>query len=154
MLHFLVNYFRKLFHIVVLCDTVYTFVCQNCNLKDLMFICTNFNRHIMTVWETIFFKHSPKWRVDWNKYSPKWNRARQCLASDIFFNSPTNAKYRILRTIGRYLFPSTRWLRPIIHIDLYKDEVKKNLESLKKISIKMTILFTVYLYFAVVFFSE
>jgi hypothetical protein len=28
------------------------------------------------VWETIFFKHSPKWRVDWNKYSPKWNRAR------------------------------------------------------------------------------
>ena len=31
---------------------------------------------ILLVWETIFFKHSPKWRVDWNKYSPKWNRAR------------------------------------------------------------------------------
>jgi hypothetical protein len=31
---------------------------------------------ISTVWETIFFKHSPKWRVDWNKYSPKWNRVR------------------------------------------------------------------------------
>ena len=44
----------------------------------------------------------------------------------------------------------------IVHIDLcyrlYKDEVKKNLESLKTISIKMTILFTVYLYFAVGFF--
>ena len=34
-------------------------------------------------------------------------------------------KYRILRTIGRYFFSSTRWLRPIVHIDLYKDEVKK-----------------------------
>ena len=33
--------------------------------------------------------------------------------------------YRILRTIGRYFFFSTRWLRPIVHIDLYKDEVKK-----------------------------
>jgi hypothetical protein len=44
--------------------------------------------------------------------------------------------YRILRTIGRYIFFPTRWLRPIVHIDLYKDEVKK-------ISIKMTILFTV-----------
>ena len=33
--------------------------------------------------------------------------------------------YRILRTIGRYFFSSTRWLRPIVHIDLYKDEVKK-----------------------------
>jgi len=33
--------------------------------------------------------------------------------------------YRILRTIGRYFFPSTCWLRPIVHIDLYKDEVKK-----------------------------
>jgi hypothetical protein len=30
--------------------------------------------------------------------------------------------YRILRTIGRYFFSSTRWLRPIVHIDLYKDE--------------------------------
>ena len=40
--------------------------------------------------------------------------------------------YRNLRTIGRYFFSSTRWLRPIVHIDLYKDEVKKNLESLKK----------------------
>jgi hypothetical protein len=34
-------------------------------------------------------------------------------------------KYRILRTIGRYFFSSTRWVRPIVHIDLYKDEVKK-----------------------------
>ena len=33
--------------------------------------------------------------------------------------------YRILRTIGRYFFSSTRWLRPLVHIDLYKDEVKK-----------------------------
>ena len=36
-----------------------------------------------------------------------------------------NVIYRILRTIGRYFFSSTRWLRPIVHIDLYKDEVKK-----------------------------
>ena len=34
--------------------------------------------------------------------------------------------YRILRTIGRYFFSSTRWLRPIVHIDLYKDEVEKS----------------------------
>ena len=34
--------------------------------------------------------------------------------------------YRILRTISRYFFFSTRWLRPIVHIDLYKDEVKKS----------------------------
>ena len=63
--------------------------------------------------------------------------------------------YRILRTIGRYFFSSTRWLRPIVHIDLYKDEVKKIWNPLKKISIKMTILFTVYLEFVVgFFFSE
>ena len=37
----------------------------------------------------------------------------------------SNFIYRILRTIGRYFFSSTRWLRPIVHIDLYKDEVKK-----------------------------
>ena len=49
-----------------------------------------------------------------------------------FFNSPTNTKYRILRTIGRYFFPSTRWLRPIVHIDLYKDEVKKIWNPSKK----------------------
>jgi hypothetical protein len=36
-----------------------------------------------------------------------------------------NLYYRILWMIGRYFFPSTRWLRPIVHIDLYKDEVKK-----------------------------
>ena len=24
-----------------------------------------------SVWETIFFKHSPKWRVDRNYYSPR-----------------------------------------------------------------------------------
>ena len=36
-----------------------------------------------------------------------------------------NKWYRILWTKGRYLFSSTRWLRPIVHIDLYKDEVKK-----------------------------
>ena len=35
-------------------------------------------------------------------------------------------RYRFLRTIGRYFFSSTRWLRPIVHIDLYKDEVKKS----------------------------
>jgi hypothetical protein len=28
-----------------------------------------------TVWETNFFRHSPKWRVDWNYYSPRWKRA-------------------------------------------------------------------------------
>jgi len=38
-------------------------------------------------------------------------------------NKTLNTNYRILRTIGRYFFPSTHWLRPIVH----KDEVKKNL---------------------------
>ena len=36
-----------------------------------------------------------------NKYSPKWNRARH---ATFFLNSPTNTKYCILRTIGRYFF--------------------------------------------------
>jgi hypothetical protein len=40
-----------------------------------------------------------------------------------YYKNITN--YRNLRTIGRYFFSSTRWLRPIVHIDLYKDEVKK-----------------------------
>ena len=31
-----------------------------------------------------------------------------------------------------YFFSSTRWLRPIVHIDLYKDEVKKIWNPLKK----------------------
>ena len=54
-------------------------------------------------------------------------------------------RYRILRTIGRYFFSSTRWLRHIVHIDLYKDDVKK-------ILIKMTILFTVPLFCCRFFF--
>ena len=37
-----------------------------------------------------------------------------------FLNSPTNTKYRILRTIGQYCFPSTRWLRPIKNLDPWK----------------------------------
>ena len=41
-------------------------------------------------------------------------------------------KYRILRTIGRYFFSSIRWLRPIVHIDLYKDEVEKSRIPKKK----------------------
>ena len=108
---------------------------------------------ITPVWETIFFKHSPKWQVDWNKYSPKWNRARHVWRVTFFFlNLPTNTKYSILRTISRYIFSlntlasTYRPHRPIQGWSL------KNLEFLKKISIKMTILFTVYLYFAVVFF--
>ena len=44
----------------------------------------------------------------------------------------TVGKYRILWTIGRYFFFSTRWLRPIVHIDLYKDEVKKIWNPSKK----------------------
>ena len=32
--------------------------------------------------------------------------------------------YRILRTIDRCFFPSTRWLRPIVHIDLYNARMK------------------------------
>jgi hypothetical protein len=35
-------------------------------------------------------------------------------------------------TRGRYFFSSTRWLRPIVHIDLYKDEVKKIWNPQKK----------------------
>ena len=69
------------------------------------------------------------------------------LLNFVFLYKIPNIYYRILRTIGRYLLSSTRWLRPIVHIDLYKDEVKK-------ISIKMMILFTGYLEFAVGFFSE
>jgi hypothetical protein len=64
-----------------------------------------FNAEYKTVWETIFFKNSPKWRVDWNKYSPKWNRARHVWRVTFFLNLPRNTKYRILRTIGRYFFP-------------------------------------------------
>ena len=44
-----------------------------------------------------FFSNTPKWRVDWNKYSPKWNRARQTLASDIFFK--LTDKYQINNTV-------------------------------------------------------
>jgi hypothetical protein len=39
----------------------------------------------MSVLETIFFKHSPKWWVDWNKYSPKWNRARHVWRVTFFY---------------------------------------------------------------------
>jgi hypothetical protein len=43
----------------------------------------------------------------------------------VLFKKKKLNSYRILQTIGRYFFSSTRWLRPIVHIDLYKDEVKK-----------------------------
>ena len=59
---------------------------------------------LVAVCEAIFFKHLPKWRVDWNKYSPKRNRARHVWRVTFFLNSPTNTKYRILRAIGRYFF--------------------------------------------------
>jgi DNA-directed RNA polymerase subunit N (RpoN/RPB10) len=55
----------------------------------------------------------------------------------IFYSIYFNIQYNI-----EMIFANTSiieywcWLRPIVHIDLYKDEVKK-------ISIKMTILFTV-----------
>jgi len=49
------------------------------------------------VWETIFFKHSPKWRVDWNKYSPKWNRARHVWRVTFFFKLAN--KYQINNTV-------------------------------------------------------
>ena len=104
-------------------------------------------------WEPLVFKHLPKWRVDWNKYSPKWNTARHVWRVTFLLNSPTNTKYRILRMIGRYFFASTRWLRPIVHIDLYKDEVKK--KSLKKnLDKNDDFVYSIYLYFAVFFFSE
>ena len=52
------------------------------------------------VWETIFFKHSPKWRVDWNKYSPKGNRARHVWRVTFFLNSPRICnKYQINNTV-------------------------------------------------------
>jgi hypothetical protein len=51
------------------------------------------------------------------------------MISVFLFRKKTYSKfkvyYRILRTIGQYFFSSTRWLRPIVHIDLYKDEVIK-----------------------------
>ena len=47
-----------------------------------------------------FFKHSPKWRVDWNKYSPKWNRACHVWRVTFFLNSPTICnKYQINNTV-------------------------------------------------------
>ena len=53
-----------------------------------------------SVWETIFFKHSPKWPVDWNKYSPKWNRACHVWRVTFFLNSPTICnKYQINNTV-------------------------------------------------------
>jgi preprotein translocase subunit SecE len=75
-----------------------------------------------------------------------FNYTKKCVLNDQIM------QYRISRTIGRYLFSSTRWLRPIVHIDLYKDEAKKIWNPSKKILMKMTILFAVYLYFAVGFF--
>jgi hypothetical protein len=53
-----------------------------------------------------------------------WNVTQDSLF-DCTLNKNHMKTYCILRTIGRYLFSSTRWLRPIVHIDLYKDEVKK-----------------------------
>jgi hypothetical protein len=54
----------------------------------------------ITVWETIFFKHSPKWRVDWNKYLPKWNRVCHVWRRTFFLNSPTICnKYQINNTV-------------------------------------------------------
>ena len=83
---------------------------------------------VPSVWETIFFKH-------WNKYLPKWNRARHVRQVTFFFNSPTNTKYRILRTIGQYFFPSTlastyRPHRPIQGWSLKKSGIpQKNLDK-------------------------
>ena len=55
---------------------------------------------IVAVWETIFFKHLPKWRVDWNKYSPKWNRACHVWRVTFFLNSPTICnKYQVNNTV-------------------------------------------------------
>ena len=64
-------------------------------------------------------------KMDWNKYSPKWNRARHVWRVTFFLNFPTNTKCRILRTIGRYFSFLNTLAWPIVHIDLYKDEVKK-----------------------------
>ena len=55
------------------------------------------NLKLSTVWETIFFKHSPKWRVDWNKYSPKWNRAHHVWRATFFFKLAI--KYQINNTV-------------------------------------------------------
>jgi len=64
---------------------------------------------------------------------------------------PIGNVYRILRTIGQYFFSSTRWLRPIVHIDLYKDEVEKS--GIPKKNLDKNDDF-VDLYFAVGFFPE
>ena len=55
------------------------------------------NLKLSTVWETIFFKHLPKWRVDWNKYSPKWNRAHHVWRVTFFFKLAN--KYQINNTV-------------------------------------------------------
>ena len=82
--------------------------------------------YYFTVWETIFFKHSPIWRVDWNKFSPKWNRVRHVWRMTFFFNSPTNTIF-----YGRWVdifFPQhADFDLSIVHMEicyrLYKDEV-------------------------------
>ena len=48
-----------------------------------------------------------------------------------YFNIPMNWRIPYFTDDRSIFFPSTCWLRPIVHIDLYKDEVKKNLEALK-----------------------
>ena len=78
----------------------------------------------ITVWETIFFKHSPKWRVDWNKYSPKWNKACHIWRVTFFLNSPTICnKYQINNTVMFNNLFCTFW--QVINL------VKKDQHSLK-----------------------
>ena len=50
-----------------------------------------------TMWKTIFFKHSPKWRVDWNKYSPNLNRARHVWRVTFFWKLAN--KYQINNSV-------------------------------------------------------
>ena len=94
----------------------------------------------ISVWETIFFKHSPKWQVDRNKYSPKWNRACHVWRVDIF-----------LKLINKYQIPYFTDDRSIF---FPPQHACFNLSKIWNPSKKISILFTVYLYFAVGFFSE
>jgi len=65
-----------------------------------------------------------RWLVLWRKFKCSIYVIKRFWAVNYTHGNYRPGMYRILWTIGRYIFPSTHWLRPIVHIDLYKDEIK------------------------------
>jgi hypothetical protein len=73
------------------CNTLMHAICVTDDKGNVPFVVVIIMSFLSSV-GNIFFKHSPKWRVDWNKYLPKWNRARHVWRVTFFLNSPTNTK--------------------------------------------------------------